>query len=100
MAVHACAAGGGRGAVAAAAGSPAAAGEPAVPGWHIRLIPGPLMMEHGNDPLRMLRELASLGTLVTRVDAGKVPTLAELDPEVCVLVLADGASQRRRARGH
>ncbi|MFI4895904.1 MAG: chemotaxis protein CheA [Steroidobacterales bacterium] len=62
-----------------------AAGEPAVPGWHIRLIPGPLMMEHGNDPLRMLRELASLGTLVTRVDAGKVPTLAELDPEECVL---------------
>ncbi|HXR19969.1 MAG TPA: chemotaxis protein CheA [Steroidobacteraceae bacterium] len=72
-------------AIAVAAGSPAAAGEPAVPGWHIRLIPGPLMMEHGNDPLRMLRELASLGTLVTRVDAGKVPTLAELDPEECVL---------------
>ena len=43
------------------------------------------MMEHGNDPLRMMRELATLGTLVTRVDAGKVPTLRELDPEVCVL---------------
>jgi two-component system chemotaxis sensor kinase CheA len=33
----------------------------------------------------MMRELATLGTLVTRVDAGKVPTLAELDPEVCLL---------------
>ena len=54
-------------------------------GWRIRLAPGPQMMEHGNDPLRMMRELAGLGTLVTRVDAGKVPTLAELDPEVCVL---------------
>ena len=40
-------------------------------------------MEHGNDPLRMLRELAMLGTLITRVDAGKVPSLAALDPEVC-----------------
>jgi two-component system chemotaxis sensor kinase CheA len=43
------------------------------------------MMEHGNDPLRMMRELATLGTLATRVDAGKLPTLRELDPEVCVL---------------
>jgi two-component system chemotaxis sensor kinase CheA len=57
----------------------------AVPGWRIRLAPGPQMMEHGNDPLRMMRELAVLGTLVTRVDAGKVPTLTELNPEVCVL---------------
>jgi two-component system, chemotaxis family, sensor kinase CheA len=72
-------------AIAVAAGSPAPAGEPAVPGWHIRLIPGPLMMERGNDPLRMLRELASLGSLVTRVDAGKVPTLADLNPEECML---------------
>jgi two-component system chemotaxis sensor kinase CheA len=57
----------------------------AVAGWRIRLVPGALMMEHGNDPLRMMRELATLGTLVTRADAGKVPTLAELDPEVCLL---------------
>jgi two-component system, chemotaxis family, sensor kinase CheA len=54
-------------------------------GWRVKLVPGPLMMRHGNDPLRMLRELSGLGTLVTRVDAGKLPTLAELDPEVCVL---------------
>ena len=60
-------------------------GAVAVRGWRISLAPGPQMMEHGNDPLRMMRELAGLGTLVTRVDAGKVPTLAELDPEVCVL---------------
>jgi two-component system chemotaxis sensor kinase CheA len=56
-----------------------------IAGWRIGLVPGPLMMEHGNDPLRMMRELATLGTLVTRVDAGKVLTLAELDPEVCLL---------------
>jgi len=57
----------------------------AIRGWRIRLVPGARMMEHGNDPLRMMRELATLGTLVTRADAGKVPTLAELDPEVCLL---------------
>jgi len=50
---------------------------PAVQGpqsWRVKLVPGPLMMRHGNDPLRMLRELSGLGTLVTRVDAGKLPT--------------------------
>ena len=86
-------------AVAAAAAAPAAVpviaattaiamaepGGVAISGWRIRLAPGAQMMEHGNDPLRMMRELAGLGALVTRVDASKVPTLAELDPEVCVL---------------
>jgi two-component system, chemotaxis family, sensor kinase CheA len=86
-------------AVAAAAPAPAAVTAPtptpaivatepgrvAVSGWRIHLAPGPQMMEHGNDPLRMMRELAGLGTLVTRVDASKLPTLAELDPEICVL---------------
>jgi len=63
----------------------AAAAATRASGWRIGLVPGALMMEHGNDPLRMIRELAALGTLVTRADAGKVPTLAALDPEVCLL---------------
>ena len=54
-------------------------------GWRIKFVPGSDMLRHGNDPLRMLRELAALGTVATRVDAGKVPTLSDLDPEVCVL---------------
>jgi two-component system chemotaxis sensor kinase CheA len=58
---------------------------PAQPGWRIRLVPGPQMLRHGNDPLRMLGELAKLGALQVRVDAGKVPGLAELDPEHCHL---------------
>jgi two-component system chemotaxis sensor kinase CheA len=77
--------------------APPAAEAQAVLGWRIRLEPGALMMEHGNDPLRMLRELATLGTLVTRVDAGKLPTLAEVNPEVCLLCwqmeLRTGASR-------
>jgi two-component system chemotaxis sensor kinase CheA len=71
--------------VPAVAAQPAAGPTEAVRGWRIRFMPGTRMMEHGNDPLRMMRELATLGALATRVDAGKVPTLRELDPEVCVL---------------
>jgi two-component system chemotaxis sensor kinase CheA len=73
------------GAPASLTGAGAAATTTGPCGWRISLVPGALMMEHGNDPLRMLRELAVLGTLVTRADAGKVPTLAALDPEVCLL---------------
>jgi two-component system chemotaxis sensor kinase CheA len=56
-----------------------------VPGWRISLVPGVQMLQHGNDPVRMLRELSLLGKMTTRVDANKVPTLADLDPEVCML---------------
>jgi two-component system chemotaxis sensor kinase CheA len=56
-----------------------------IAGWRVRLVPGQKMMAHGNDPLRMIRELAALGSLTTRVDAAKVPTLKDLDPEVCAL---------------
>ncbi|HEY6452123.1 MAG TPA: chemotaxis protein CheA, partial [Steroidobacteraceae bacterium] len=73
------------GATAAGVDQPAAAAAATGAGWRIHLVPGALMMEHGNDPLRMMRELAELGPLVTRVDAGKVPTLVEIDPEVCML---------------
>jgi two-component system, chemotaxis family, sensor kinase CheA len=63
----------------------AAVGRPAMPGWRIRLVPGPQMLRHGSDPLRMLRELSQLGALQVRVDAGKLPSLAELEPEHCLL---------------
>ncbi len=72
-------------AVPVPAPAPAPPGAERRPGWRIRLLPGPQLLRHGNDPLRMLRELAALGPLETRIDAGRVPTLAELDPEVCLL---------------
>jgi two-component system, chemotaxis family, sensor kinase CheA len=56
-----------------------------VTGWQIRLTPGPLMLVHGNDPLRLLAELETLGPLAVRVDAARVPPLTELDAEQCVL---------------
>ncbi len=45
----------GRGGSRAAGVAAALAAEPA--GWRIRFVPGPELLRHGNDPLRMLREL-------------------------------------------
>lgn len=86
----------GRAANGAAPGAPFTAAHPAAPtqagsshgahgGWHIRLTPGPDMLRHGNDPLRMFGELEVIGSLTTRVNAGKLPTLVDLDPEGCLL---------------
>jgi two-component system, chemotaxis family, sensor kinase CheA len=77
-------------AVAPAAPSPAravvtqTASGPA-PGWRIKFVPGPDLLRHGNDPLRILRELATLGKLKVSVDAAGIPALVDLDPEVCRL---------------
>jgi two-component system chemotaxis sensor kinase CheA len=55
------------------------------PGWRIKFVPGPDLLRHGNDPLRIIRELATLGKLKISVDAAGVPTLNDLDPEICRL---------------
>jgi len=54
-------------------------------GWRIHFVPGAQLLRHGNDPVRILRELATLGPCEVRVDAMRVPPLADLDPEVCRL---------------
>jgi two-component system, chemotaxis family, sensor kinase CheA len=51
--------------------------------WRIQFRPYPQLFVHGNDPLRMLRELADLGDLSVTVDARTLPTLADIDPESC-----------------
>ena len=56
-----------------------------LPGWRIKFVPGPDLLRHGNDPLRILRELATLGNLKVSADAGGIPPLTDLDPEVCRL---------------
>jgi two-component system, chemotaxis family, sensor kinase CheA len=75
-------------AVAAPAPAPAAA-IPAKPAcahrWRIQFRPYPQLLVHGNDPLRMLRELAEVGDVTVQVDAASLPALAELDPEACYL---------------
>src|SRR6185503_10862954 len=54
-------------------------------GWRVQFVPGPKLLRNGNDPLRLLRELALLAPCEVRVDAKWIPPLAELDPEECRL---------------
>jgi two-component system chemotaxis sensor kinase CheA len=58
---------------------------PASGGWHIAFHPCPTMLQTGNDPVRLFRELETLGTLTVQVDMTRLPALAELDPETCYL---------------
>ena len=53
--------------------------------WRIQFRPYPQLFAHGNDPLRMLRELADLGDLDVVVATKNLPSLRELDPESCYL---------------
>jgi two-component system chemotaxis sensor kinase CheA len=53
--------------------------------WRIQFRPYPQLFAHGNDPLRMLRELADLGDLHVTVSTQNLPAICELDPESCYL---------------
>ena len=53
--------------------------------WRIEFRPYPQLFAHGNDPLRMLRELAEVGDLTVKVDGRALPSIAGLDPEACYL---------------
>ena len=78
-------------AVVAVAAAPAPVAEVApsraagVHRWRIQFHPYPQLFAHGNDPLRMLRELADLGDLNVVVATKNLPGLCELDPESCYL---------------
>lgn len=54
-------------------------------GWHITFKPHPHLLKSGNEPVRMLRELAMLGDLSATVDSTALPALAEIEPEACYL---------------
>lgn len=53
----------------------------AVSGWRIHFHPKPSLFRSGNDPLRILRELESLGSMTVRSDNRALPSWKELDPE-------------------
>ena len=77
--------------VAAAAPAPApAAAEAMSPAsvpkrWQITFKPFPELFARGNDPLRMLRELAELGELESLADLSAMPAFAQLDPQSCYM---------------
>lgn len=63
-------------AAAGAAGTDAAADGD----WRIAFVPGPQLFLSGNDPLRILRELASHGEMGVECVDGRLPPFAEMDP--------------------
>ncbi|KRE90938.1 chemotaxis protein CheA [Frateuria sp. Soil773] len=73
----------GRGAEAGAA--PASARVDRAEAWTIRFRPHPGMLAGGNDPLRLIRELAGLGTLEVTAELDRLPALDRLDPSECHL---------------
>ncbi|MGQ0587633.1 MAG: chemotaxis protein CheA [Gammaproteobacteria bacterium] len=65
------------------AGSPAATSveRGSVATWSIHFSPKPGMLKGGNDPLRILAELAELGALKVECDLSRLPAFGQLEPE-------------------
>lgn len=53
--------------------------------WVIDFRPHPTMLAGGNEPIRMIRELAELGRLEVVANCDALPELAKLDPSQCHL---------------
>jgi two-component system chemotaxis sensor kinase CheA len=56
-----------------------------ISGWSIAFSPHLHLLKTGNEPLRMFRELATLGDLTVTADLQGLPDLYDLDPEECHL---------------
>ena len=53
--------------------------------WYISFRPHSGMLAKANDPLRMMRELADLGPLTSRVHIDNLPAFADIEPTECYL---------------
>ncbi|HEY0973743.1 MAG TPA: chemotaxis protein CheW [Solimonas sp.] len=78
--------------VSAAATAPAApeatvatTEKPIESGWAIRFVPKPELFASGNDPLRILRELTTLGPAEIDCDTASLPSLREAESDLCYL---------------
>jgi two-component system, chemotaxis family, sensor kinase CheA len=67
------------------AASAASSAVSSLPVWQIVFRPYPQLFAHGNDPLRMLRELGELGQVQVTANVDDVPSLEELDAESCFM---------------
>lgn len=54
-------------------------------GWKINFVPHEHLLQTGNDPSLMLRELGGLGEMTLEVNGEQIPSLEEMDPEKCYL---------------
>ena len=61
------------------------AAEEEIAGWKIAFSPHLHLLKTGNEPVRMFRELGTLGELTVTADLQGVPDLYQLDPEECHL---------------
>ena len=53
--------------------------------WKIRFVPGEHLLATGNDPVRLLRELGTLGSMSVTADLSRLPDFDNVDPESCYL---------------
>jgi len=53
--------------------------------WQISFVPHHHILQTGNDPLRLFRELEELGELATEVNVSKLPPFEDYDIEECYL---------------
>ncbi|MFL6605979.1 MAG: chemotaxis protein CheA [Steroidobacteraceae bacterium] len=53
--------------------------------WEISFRPYAELFARGNDPLRMMRELAEMGQLEPNADVSALPAFADLQPQSCYL---------------
>lgn len=73
---------GGESAAASSSEQPAQAQSSATPsGWVIQLLPDENLLQTGNEPLRIFRELQSLGQLDAQPNLSKVPGIDDFNPE-------------------
>ncbi len=74
-----------------------ASSNPAVTGWRIVMNPHKEMLQRGNDPLRLIRELATLGPVRVECDATLLPDWENFEPLNSYLswtvVLASGVAR-------
>lgn len=74
---------------------------PGMTRWKIRFIPGSNILQTGNEPVRMFRELAEMGSLSAQVIFDRLPEFAALTPESCYFsweILLDTDAPEARIR--
>jgi two-component system, chemotaxis family, sensor kinase CheA len=66
-------------------------------GWNISFRPYQGLLQFGNEPVRIFRELGEFGHLTATADWSQLPALKEIDPEGCYLswdLTLEGAATR------